>query len=162
MRIFSSLLLLVTCFWVSHTQAADTSHWGALKVGGAIWNIMDEADRKAFHGAYISPPISAVYNIQPSLLVIWADEGQHYFAAGVHKTFYQQGAFSTALAFHAGLVDSPEALGDNVEFYSALSARYQLSKRWATEVEIGHISNGGLGETNPGSEGVVLSLRYTL
>ncbi|MBD3584187.1 acyloxyacyl hydrolase [Salinimonas sp. HHU 13199] len=162
MRFFSYMSILVGFFLASGIQQAEARPWGEMKLGGAIWNIMDGADRNALHGAYILPPLSSLYSIQPSVLVIWADEGQHYFAAGLHKTFYQQGAFSTALAFHAGLVDSPEALGDNVEFYSALSARYQLSAQWATEIEIGHISNGGLGEKNPGSEGVVLSLRYSL
>ena len=162
MRAFSYFSFFIFLCLAGGAQAADPSPLGEVKLGGAIWNVMDDADRNALHGAYIMPPVSSVYDIQPSVLVIWADEGQHYFAAGVHKKFYEQGAFTAALAFHAGLVDSPEALGDNVEFYSAISAQYQLTQQWAAEVEIGHISNGGLGEQNPGSEGVTLSLRYAL
>ncbi|WP_137166637.1 acyloxyacyl hydrolase [Salinimonas lutimaris] len=146
----------------SYAQGPSQDQFGELKVGAAIWNVMDDADRSAAHIAYIHTPLKDFYGIQPSALVIWADEGQHYYSLGAHKEFYRHGRFSTSVAFHAGLVDSPEELGDNIEFYSALGAQYQLSERWAVEAEIGHISNGGLGETNPGSEGITLSLRYNL
>ncbi|GGW93154.1 acyloxyacyl hydrolase [Alteromonas halophila] len=146
----------------SYAQSQSQDKFGELKVGAAIWNVMDDADRSAAHVAYIHKPLKRFYGIQPSALVIWADEGQHYYSLGAHKELYRNGRFFTSIAFHAGLVDSPEELGDNVEFYSALSAHYQLTERWAVEAEIGHISNGGLGETNPGSEGITLSLRYKL
>lgn len=156
------LIIFPFLFLSGHAQASQPQHVGEVKLGGAIWNLMDEADRNAVHGAFIYRPLSSFYNIQPSALIIWADEGQHYFAIGAHKGLYRQGKFSLSVAFHAGLVDSPEELGDNVEFYTALGAQYQLTRNWSAEVELGHISNGGLGENNPGSEGLTLSVRYVL
>ena len=135
---------------------------GEISLGAALWNALDDADRSAVHLAYLHRPLSRFYDIQPGFLVIYADEGQHYYSLGVHKQVYRYAAFSLSVSFHAGLVDSPEALGDNIEFYSALNAGYQLNTRWALALEVGHISNGGLGETNPGSEGLSLHVRYQL
>jgi len=57
-------------------------------------------------------------------------------------------------------VDESDDLGDTIEFYSSLSSLYELNEKVILEAEIGHISNGGLGDTNPGSESFVLSALY--
>lgn len=131
-----------------------------LKVGGAVWNVFDEADRYALHTAYIHKPLQNYYGLRPTVLLVTADEGQHYFAAGVAKDVYLQGDFTVRVAFHAGIVDESEELGDSIEFYSSLSGLYRLNERVSLEAEIGHISNGGLGDINPGSESFVLSAHY--
>lgn len=140
----------------------EENRLGEISLGAALWNVFDDADRSALHLAYLHRPLNQFYDIQPGFLIIYADEGQHYYSLGVHKQLYRYAAFSLSVSFHAGLVDSPEALGDNIEFYSALNAGYQLNTQWTLALEIGHISNGGLGETNPGSEGISLHVRYQL
>ena len=45
-------------------------------------------------------------------------------------------------------------------FYSSFSGLYKFTESLSLEAEIGHISNGGLGDTNPGSESFVLSAHY--
>lgn len=131
-----------------------------LKVGAAVWNLFDSADRHALHTAYIHAPLQNYYNIRPTVLLITADEGQHYFAVGAAKDVYTHGDLSVRVAFHAGIVDESEDLGDSIEFYSSVSAMYRLNQRLSLEAEVGHISNGGLGDTNPGSESFVTSLHY--
>lgn len=131
-----------------------------LKVGGAVWNVFDEADRHALHTAYIHKPLQDYYGLRPTVLLVTADEGQHYFAAGVAKDVYQQGDFSIRVSFHAGIVDETEELGDSIEFYSSLSGLYKLNEYISLEAEIGHISNGGLGDINPGAESFVVSAHY--
>ncbi|WP_232363348.1 acyloxyacyl hydrolase [Alteromonas mediterranea] len=41
-----------------------------------------------------------------------------------------------------------------------MAALYNVTDDVSLEAEIGHISNGGLGDTNPGSESFVLSGHY--
>jgi|TARA_Y100000994_G_C15640591_1_gene421123 hypothetical protein len=131
-----------------------------LKAGAAVWNLFDSADRNAIHTAYVHSPLEDYYGLRPTLLLISADEGQHYFSAGLAKDVYQRGKFSVRVAFHAGIVDESDDLGDTIEFYSSLSSLYELNEKVILEAEIGHISNGGLGDTNPGSESFVLSALY--
>ncbi|WP_394220744.1 acyloxyacyl hydrolase [Alteromonas gracilis] len=131
-----------------------------LKAGAAVWNLFDDADRHAIHVAYIHKPLDSFYGLRPTVLLVNANQGQHYFAAGLAKDVYKYNDFSVRVAFHAGIVDESENLGDTIEFYSSLSGLYKLSETFSLEAEIGHISNGGLGDTNPGSESFVLSALY--
>ena len=131
-----------------------------LKAGAAVWNLFDDADRYALHVAYVHKPLESFYGIRPTVLLVNADQGQHYFAAGLAKDVYKYNDFSVRVAFHAGLVDESENLGDTIEFYSSLAGQYKLTDSFSIEAEIGHISNGGLGDTNPGSESLVLSAHY--
>ena len=131
-----------------------------LKAGAAVWNLFDDADRYAMHVAYIHKPIAQFYDLRPTVLLINADQGQHYFAAGIAKDIYRYKDFSIRAAFHAGIVDESENLGDTVEFYSSIAGLYNVSELLSFEAEIGHISNGGLGDRNPGSESFVLSAHY--
>jgi len=112
------------------------------------------------HVAYIHKPIAQFYDLRPTVLLINADQGQHYFAAGIAKDIYRYKGFSIRAAFHAGIVDESENLGDTVEFYSSIAGLYNVSELLSFEAEIGHISNGGLGDRNPGSESFVLSAHY--
>lgn len=131
-----------------------------LKAGAAAWNVFDDVDRYAMHVAYIHKPLTSFYGLRPTVLLVNADQGQHYFAAGVAKDVYEYESFSVRLAFHAGIVDESENLGDTIEFYSSIAALYNVTDDVSLEAEIGHISNGGLGDTNPGSESFVLSGHY--
>ncbi|MFZ8200687.1 acyloxyacyl hydrolase [Alteromonas portus] len=131
-----------------------------LKAGPAVWNLFDDADRYALHVAYVHQSLESFYGVRPTVLLVNADQGQHYFAAGLAKDVYKYNDFSVRIAFHAGIVDESENLGDTIEFYSSLAGLYKFSESFSLEAEVGHISNGGLGDTNPGSESFVLSAHY--
>lgn len=153
-----TLIVVVTFLFLTLAPTAYSRPMAELKTGAAIWSLMDDADRSAIHIAYTLRPLDEHYGVRPTILMIWADEGQRYFAAGLAKDLYENGPWSVRFSFHAGLMDSAEELGDTMEFYSALSGRYHLDSDWAIEAEVGHISNGGLGDTNPGSESFVVSV----
>ena len=155
-KILASMFLSLTLFFT--TQLASANQDAEVKAGAAVWGLLDQADRQAFHLAYIHNPVAEWYGVRPTILVIWAENEHHYFSAGLVKQVWQQGRWSANIAFHAGVIDSSEELGDTIEFYSMVSGRYQIDPTWAVEAEVGHISNGGLGDTNPGSESFVLSL----
>ncbi|OJF67779.1 hypothetical protein BK026_02710 [Alteromonas sp. V450] len=151
-------LSLLSLFATLSTHALPQG--SELKAGAAVWNLFDDADRYALHVAYVHKPLESFYGVRPTVLLVNADQGQHYFAAGLAKDVYEYNDFSIRVAFHAGIVDESENLGDTIEFYSSLSGLYKLSESLSLEAEVGHISNGGLGDTNPGSESFVLSAHY--
>jgi lipid A 3-O-deacylase len=53
-------------------------------------------------------------------------------------------------------------LGHDVEFYSQLRLEYRLATGAGIGLGVGHISNAGLGDKNPGAETVYLSYRVSL
>ncbi len=151
-------LSLLSLFASLSTQALPQG--SELKAGAAVWNLFDDADRHALHVAYVHRPLKSFFGVRPTVLLVNADQGQHYFAAGLAKDVYKYNDFSLRVAFHAGIVDESENLGDTIEFYSSLAGLYMLTDSFSLEAEIGHISNGGLGDKNPGSESFVFSAHY--
>lgn len=163
-NLLPSIATLLVFLLVSIPAQAD---WETLKpkevvVGGANWALFDEADRFGLHTSVTFNPIASLYDLRPVALAVWADEGQRYFAAGVAKDFKRWDKWSLGGAFHVGYIDQPDGLGHKVEYYSQLHLDYQLSPDFKVRAEVGHISNAGFGEINPGSESFVLSLVYAL
>jgi hypothetical protein len=65
------------------------------------------------------------------------------------------------LGFSAGFAHESEksrALDYDLEFYSRLFLTRQINVSNSLRLEFGHISNGGLDETNPGTEPLMLFL----
>jgi hypothetical protein len=52
-------------------------------------------------------------------------------------------------------------LGYDVEFYSQLRLEYRLSADAGIGLGVGHISNAGIGDKNPGAETAYLSYTAT-
>jgi len=148
--------LLILGMLAAEPQAAEDSP--QLAVGVGEWAIFDHAGPKALHLSYFHRDF---YTFTPALLLVVSDEGEQYAAVGVNKTFLSRQQFSLGIGFHAGYTDY-SSLGYDLEFYSNLHLDYQLSRKLTVRTEIGHISNGGLGDTNPGSESAVVSLIYSL
>ena len=82
-----------------------------------------------------------------------------FFLIASSGLFAQGPTIATHVPEHE-IMEVFENLGDTIEFYSSLSGLYNFSESFSLEAEIGHISNGGLGDTNPGSESFVLSAHY--
>ena len=51
-------------------------------------------------------------------------------------------------------------LGYDVEFYSQLRLDYRLASNARVGLGVGHISNAGIGDKNPGAETAYLSYRF--
>ena len=97
---------------------------------------------KPFYGIEITTD-SAVYGI-----------GGIFIEEKISKNFFLTPSFRIG-AFSKG---NGKDLGHEIEFRSTLEISYKLKNKNRIGLSIGHISNAGIGDTNPGAE--ILSLSY--
>tara|TARA_B100001123_G_scaffold291154_1_gene324575 strand:- start:71 stop:580 length:510 start_codon:yes stop_codon:yes gene_type:complete len=97
---------------------------------------------KPFYGIEITTD-SAVYGI-----------GGIFIEEKISKNFFLTPSFGIG-AFSKG---NGKDLGHEIEFRSTLEISYKLKNKNRIGLSIGHISNAGIGDTNPGAE--ILSLSY--
>lgn len=154
-------VFLVLCLWMSpiHPIQAHIKPESAV-VGASIWRLFDTADREGLHLSLESNQLTSFYDTRLIGLVVVADQGQRYYALGVSRDFWQFDNVKVGLATHIGFVDNDFRLGHEMEFFTKIYADYPLGNNDAVRVELGHISNGGTGERNPGSENLAISYVY--
>lgn len=158
---FSKILFLIAGLMTSTVWAnqVSTSNDHQVSIGFGEWSVFDTRSISALHLSYAFEETTQ-FKLRPVLLAVAAEEERYYFAIGAYKSFYQYNQFSMGFAFHAGHTDHPD-LGHKIEFYSVLSADYNILPDLAIRAEFGHISNGGLGTVNPGSESLAISTVYS-
>lgn len=145
------LLLLLLALPLTATSA------GKLSVGAGLWGLFDDQDIQAAHLSFELKPQERIYNLSPSFTLIHAEGGDNYFALGLNKRLTLGEHFEWGVGTNIGLLNHSEQLGHKLEFYTKAFVGYKLSAHSSIELEIGHISNAGFGDINPGSESLVLS-----
>jgi len=131
-------------------------------VGAGVYNVMD-ADAGIYGVIDYRPPLG-IYGIGPWISLSATEELGGCFSGGILRDFFLTDSIVLTPSFGIGIynrADDEVALGHPVEFRSALKLSYELGEnRSRIGVRFGHVSNAGLGETNPGSE--FLSLIYSI
>ncbi|WP_105201380.1 MULTISPECIES: acyloxyacyl hydrolase [unclassified Pseudoalteromonas] len=135
----------------------DTS---SVSIGVASWAVFDQFDIFAVHADYEHRPLQGLWDLQPRVLVILAEHDQKYYGIGAAKAFKINDDWSWGVASHVGYAHNLDSLGYDLEFYSYLFTKYKITQEHRVRAEVGHISNAGFGETNPGSESIVMSYSY--
>ena len=155
--LFSKLI----CLFLFITSFACTAA-ERITIGAGVWALFDNQDISALHLSYESQGVAELYDIQPGLLWISAEGGESYFAFGVTKRFEISDHFNWGIGSNIGFMDHSDVLGHKIEFYTRLLFEYEVSERSVVSLEVGHISNAGFGDINPGSESLVLSYSQRL
>jgi hypothetical protein len=106
-----------------------------------------------------SKPLSTFWGLRPTVQFFVINNSGYYLGAGFLKEFFINTDWKCGLGFSAGLAHESEetrALEHDLEFYYRVFLSRQVNERSALRLEFGHISNGGLDETNPGTEPLML------
>jgi len=94
--------------------------------------------------------------LHPYLLGAWAPkDGATYLGAGLLYNFELSPRWRLTVSSGPGYYErnhSPMDLGNTIEFYSNLEISTIIRHGHRLGLSVGHISNGGLGKHNPGSE----------
>src|SRR5690606_21920322 len=93
----------------------------------------------------------------------WGNGKEDYFVfGGLRKDFPLGAHWWVAPSFAIGAYHDIEGkdLGKELQFYSRISLGYDFDERRALGLELGHISNGGLGHINPGAETLTLNFEF--
>jgi hypothetical protein len=123
-------------------------------------------DRDALVGSLIleAKPLSGIWGLRPTMQLLVIDDSGYYLGAGVLKEFFINNGWIFGLGFSAGVAHESEesrALNYDLEFYSRVFLTRQINVCNSLRLEFGHISNGGLDETNPGTEPLMLLWIYS-
>ena len=158
-HLFSLIFIYLITLNSNVSQAATEFDKGRAKVtlGVAQWALFDEGDITALHLTYELPENPDLFSLRPAFSVIKAEEGHSYFAMGFTKRFTIDDNWTLGAGSSMGFLDESNELGHKLEFYTRGFVEYQLTNSSAIALEIGHISNAGFGDINPGSESLVFS-----
>lgn len=131
-------------------------------VGTGLWAFFDEQDMTALHLVYEYPDDPNLFHLRPTFLAVKMEEGHSYYALGLTKRLDINDTFSWGVGSNVGFLDESHELGHKLEFYTRAFIEYKLTEQSSIELEIGHISNAGFGDINPGSESLVLSYSHSI
>ena len=91
-----------------------------------------------------------------------ASDQEYYLGAGPLLDWYVTKHFFITPSFGAGVYGEHNGinLGSHLEFRSGIECGYEFENAGRISIGVCHLSNGGLGDRNPGTELVVI--RYAL
>lgn len=156
---YRPLVLLCLLLSASGVGAAPT-----LSLNSGMVGIDDELEKPGRYGIeYRHRPWSRLALI-PSVGYSRADNGATYTYVDVKRDFRLAERWTLTPSFGPGYFSEGGdlQLGHQLEFRSGLELSYRPGERWRLGVTIYHLSNGGLSEKNPGTEGVALHLLIPL
>jgi hypothetical protein len=131
-----------------------------LSIGVGLWGIFDEADIGAVYISYEFNENERFWGVRPTVMVAIKSDDKFYLSSGVLKDFRIDQQWSWGVGINVGYFHVEDILGYDLEFYSRIKLDYSLNKKASLRAELGHISNAGFSDKNPGSE--VFSFSYTL
>ncbi len=161
------LLCLFACFVSRAASAQEESRAGQPRAEGEF----------LFHGGVSglfdsekNPTLALEYRwarmtrweLRPWLGAGWATDGAVFVALGVVRDWTLAERWRLCAGFGPGYYDRHEGLdlGSSMEFYSFVEVEREIRPGQGVVLRLAHISNGGLAESNPGTE--LLSLGYRI
>ncbi len=144
-------------------QAQDSSAQDedALALSAGVYDVADENTTAEFRVQYNwGAPL--FWEIKPHAGVLATVDGGVYGYGGVRYDADLSQNWMLQPSFSAGLYGDGDGkdLGHTVEFKSELGLYYKFTGGHNLGVAVSHISNASLGDSNPGTESVVLT--YTI
>lgn len=139
-------------------SARAEEDWSYMAVGIGEYDVIQNDDTAVdFSFEYRS---RKVWILRPKLGAEFTTDGAFYGYGGLHFDIPLGRKFLFTIGSAAGYYSrgSGKDLGSDLEFKSAAELLYQFSNGPRVGLQISHLSNAGIGDTNPGTE--VLSLIY--
>ena len=153
---------VTSCSCALGLLSAPASHAAEVSGGLTFSGIFDSNSHAGFSLSITSEP-TAFYGIKVvSLYGRSFSNNNDYYSVGLLHTFSITERVTVGLGFQAGYLKHNDILGDNIEFLSRILVGFRATDDVRVRLLLGHISNGGLGSKNPGSEILTLGVVYTL
>lgn len=157
--------ILAALLTVSPTQskAADLS----FGIGAVDYNAAPTTTGAVASLEYTSNSIFKLSNIDVHFAVggHLFSEGDIFVGAGLEAAVPLGEAWSVELGFMPGFYDAGSSafdLDNDLQFRSTIGLKRHLTDRSAIAVAVSHISNAGLGDTNPGLNTISLHYEFKL
>ena len=145
-------------FSVSPGKTMADTHFLVVNAGFVgIFNRFKETLR---YGAELRWREMGALNIRPSAGVVNAENDASYYFLGLRRDFRLSQHFLATASFDAGYFEERNELklGLQMEFRTGAELSYRFANDYRVGLAMYHLSNGGFGDRNPGTESIVLSL----
>lgn len=131
-------------------------------IGWSQWGVFDDFDIGTVKLTYEFGKIERAWDIRiTTSAFLRVDEDEGYFSVGWLKEWSFGQKWSWGVAGDAGYFYSDsDILGNDLEFYTRGVLNYHHSESGFLRLELGHISNAGFGDRNPGSENLALTYQW--
>ncbi len=102
--------------------------------------------------------------LTPAVGAARSQDGASFVFADLKKDFFPGDHWVITPSFGLGSFTNGEdvKLGDSLEFRSGIEFAYQFKNDWRLGIQLFHLSNSGIGDTNPGIEVMFVSLSLPL
>lgn len=155
LSVLSVVLMSVSCPAQSTNDTPSTPSY--LVVGGGMSGVFD--DQKSIIGMVEFQP---EFHVGPlgTWIGVQASDQEYYLGAGLLYDWYVTEHIFITPSFGAGVYGEHHGidLGSTLEFRSGIECGYDMKDSGRISVGFWHLSNSGLGDTNPGTE--IVALRY--
>jgi lipid A 3-O-deacylase len=104
------------------------------------------------------------WRVVPAVGVVLNNDAAYFIYSELRREFWPGGRWLLSPSFGVGLYDKGRVfdLGHTVEFRSGIELGYRVANSWRVGLAFFHLSNGGIGDRNPGTEALVLSVSVPL
>ena len=131
-----------------------------LVVNGGFLGIFNRFPETLRYGAEFRWRELGAFKLRPSAGVVNAENDASYYHLGLRRDFSLNNRLFLTGSFDAGYFEERDEikLGLQMEFRSGAEISYRFAQDYRVGLALYHLSNGGFGERNPGTESIVLSL----
>lgn len=164
MRRAYTLTLLLTALAVFRAVGADPPREPMWSVSAGKLGVFDDiGDPFELGVAYRFRPI-AEWSLLPAVGATVHDNGAYFVYSELRRDFRLGKRWLLVPSVGMGLFEVGKKLdlGHTVEFRSGLELGYRLDNHWRVGLAMFHLSNGGIGDRNPGTEALVFSISIPL
>ena len=159
MKIIGSILsLLVLVLYGFSAQSNDENMW-SFSLGQFDVNDTVDSSEIRFEYLYANNFLKNNYDLKPFLGIMRNGDNGKYIYSGLRKNIGISEKWFFTPSFALGYYDRGDSkdLGYNLEFRTHNEFSYKLKSR-RIGVNINHISNASIGDTNPGTESATISI----
>jgi hypothetical protein len=112
-----------------------------------------------YGGEYRFSPLGP-WRLRPALGAVVAENDARYYFVGLRRDFPLSGRWVLTPGFDITSYDEGRGidLGSELEFRSGLELSHPVHRNWRLGIGVYHLSNGGFGDRNPGTNSLVGSL----
>lgn len=131
-----------------------------LVVNGGFLGIFNRFPETLRYGAEFRWRELSQLKLRPSVGIVNAENDASYYYLGLRRDFMLSRHLVLTGSFDAGYFEERDELelGLQMEFRSGAEMSYRFDNNYRIGVALYHLSNGGFGDRNPGTEAIVLSL----
>ena len=155
-KLFFTVLILISYGFI--VQSNEENMW-SISLGQFDVNDTVDSSELRFEYLYGNNFFKNNYDLKPFLGVMRNGDNGKYIYSGLRKDIGISEKWFFTPSFALGYYDRGDSkdLGYNLDFRSQIEFSYKL-KSSRIGLNLNHISNASIGDTNPGTESVTISL----